>query len=139
MLCYFVSLLYRVREWKCKRQRLHQQRYREQLNITSGRFIGIEGRVASPSGPKFLTCSFGENWSNSMLAPPPSLGGFAPPPLGNPESATDEILFSFAFFNSRCELCELLLYLIQYLFFVFNTNLAFLCNIDTKGFKKLKN
>ena len=41
-----------------------------------------------PSGPKFLYfhAVFGKNWPNNRLAPSPL--GLAPPPLGNPGSAT---------------------------------------------------
>ena len=48
---------------------------------------GCEGCVPPPSGPKFLHfhAVFGKNWPNNRLAPPP---GLAPPPLGNPGSAT---------------------------------------------------
>ena len=48
---------------------------------------GAQGTRAPPSGPKFLHfhAVFGENWPNNRLAPPLEL---APPPLGNPGSAT---------------------------------------------------
>ena len=47
-------------------------------------YIGVR---APPPGPKFLYfhAVLGENWSNSVLTPPLEL---APPPLGNPGSAT---------------------------------------------------
>ena len=48
---------------------------------------GREGCVP-PRGPKFFQfhAVFGKIWQNRMLAPP---GELAPPPRGNPGSATD--------------------------------------------------
>ena len=46
-------------------------------------------RAPPPWGSKFFQfhAVFGEIWQNRMLAPPP--GELAPPPRGNPGSATD--------------------------------------------------
>ena len=51
-------------------------------------------RDARPPGPKFLHfhAVFGKNWPNNRLTPPPF--GLAPPPLGNPGSATAKWLES---------------------------------------------
>ena len=54
----------------------------------SGGSKGGTRDVHPPSGPKFLHfhAVFGKNWPNNRLACPPL--GLAPPPLGNPGSAT---------------------------------------------------
>ena len=51
---------------------------------------GAQGR-APPSGPKFFQfhAVFGKMWQNRMLAP---LGELAPPPRGNPGSATAHLI-----------------------------------------------
>ena len=58
----------------------------------------------APSGPNFLHFQvvFGKNWPNNRLAPPPL--ELAPPPLGNPGSATEgntvlQTLRRFPFFK----------------------------------------
>ena len=50
---------------------------------------GRGGRAPPPWGSKFFQfhAVFGKIWQNRMLAPPP--GELAPPPQGNPRSATD--------------------------------------------------
>ena len=58
---------------------------------------GPEGRAPPPWGPKFFQfhAVFGKIWQNRMLAPPP--GELAPPPRGNPGSATDFVGFTEEF------------------------------------------
>ena len=50
--------------------------------------VGGGGTTCPPSGPKFLHfhAVFGKNWPNNRSVRPPL--GLAPPPLGNPGSAT---------------------------------------------------
>ena len=61
---------------------------RKEFPLTEHVILGSRGVGGRPSGPKFLYfhAVFGKNWSNNRLAPPL---WFAPPPLGNPGSATD--------------------------------------------------
>ena len=67
-------------------------------------FIGESGGGAPPSRPSgvqilSISCSFWENFAKSYLGAPP--GGLAPPPWGNPGSAT-------AFHKARlvhCKVC----------------------------------
>ena len=60
--------------------------------ICSGGSKGVRGMRSPPFGPKCLDfhAVFRKNWPNNRLAPPFVL---APPPLGNPGSATDLGLF----------------------------------------------
>ena len=53
------------------------------------------GARDAPPSPKFLHfhAVFGKNWPNSRWAPPPL--GLAPPPLGNPGSATANCCLKF--------------------------------------------
>ena len=61
--------------------------------ITSGGSKGGREGRAPPLGSKFFQfhAVFGKFWQNRMLAPP---GELAPPPRGNPGSATDNCLLS---------------------------------------------
>ena len=63
------------------------------VDLTSGGCEeGREGRAPRPRGSKFFQfhAVFGKIWQNRMLVPSPR--GLAPPPRGNPESATVNIL-----------------------------------------------
>ena len=58
--------------------------------ITNDRYLPVadlRGARGTPRGPKFFQfhAVFGKIWQNRMLAPP---GELAPPPRGNPGSAT---------------------------------------------------
>ena len=65
----------------------HFQHLAEKENITVADLRGGREGRAPPLGVEILSisCSFGKIWRNRMLAPPWKL---APPPRGNPGSAT---------------------------------------------------
>ena len=69
--------------------RLETMRVDEARQRGSGGSKGGARDVRPPSGPKFLYfhAVFRKNWPNNRFVAPPPFG-LAPPPLGNPGSAT---------------------------------------------------
>ena len=60
----------------------------------------LRGREGRPPGPKFFQfhAVFGKIWQNHMLAPP---GELAPPPQGNPGSATGHSLLLIIYVENQ--------------------------------------